>query len=77
MSLRKYHSVSEMPRPTDGGNSSLPVRIRELWRRAFLLSPPRYKKGVRRFRSIEEADAARAADRAEYMRRTRQQGPGS
>jgi hypothetical protein len=75
MSLRKYHSVSEMPRLIEGANSSLPVRIRELWRRVFLLSPPHYKKGVRRFRSIDEADATRAAERAEYMRGARQRGP--
>jgi hypothetical protein len=73
MSLRRYHSVYDMPRPIERGDIALLVRIRELWRRAFLLSPPHYKKGVSRFRSIDEANAKRDADRIEYMRARRRQ----
>lgn len=72
MSLRKYHSVADMPRLIERDDLMLPVRIRQVWQRAFLLSPPQYKRGVRRFRSIEEANAKRDAERVEYMRAKRQ-----
>ena len=71
MPVTKYRSVADMPRPRSGRDESLVLRIRALWNRAFLLSPPAFPRGVRRFRSIEEANAARAEATRDRMRSRR------
>lgn len=68
MPVTKYRSVEEMPSVMRVQGDALIPRIRALWNRSFLLSPPDYPKGVLRFRSIEEANAARDAHTARRMR---------
>jgi len=60
----KFRSIEEMnltPLPAAPGNDrKLLQRIDRLWRRAMKLRPRRpWPRGVFRFRSIEEAQAAR------------------
>ncbi len=69
MPVQKYRSVSEMPAPPNAPGDRLAERIRALWNRAFLLSPPDFVRGVTRFKSIDEADAARTSNTVERMRR--------
>jgi hypothetical protein len=72
MPVQKFRSVEEMPRPERVVAPDLADRIRALWRRARLLSPPApMKRGVTRFRSIEEANAAREQATRERMRASR------
>ena len=59
MPVQKFRSAAEMPRPPRATGPELEARIRALWNRAFLLSPPDYVRGVQRFRSIEEANEER------------------
>jgi hypothetical protein len=66
--VSKYRSVAEMPAPARASGSDLVARIRSLWRRSFLLSPPDFARGVQRFRSIEAANQARARATAERLR---------
>lgn len=58
MPVRRYRSVEEMPPPwrppDDPGNLRAVAAMLALYR---LLAPP-FPRGVRRFRSVEEADAA-------------------
>ncbi len=68
MSIHKYRSVSEMPPPERCDDRDLPARIRSVWDRAFLFCPPVRHVGVRRFRSMEEANQARLRDTAELMK---------
>jgi hypothetical protein len=68
MPVTKYRSVADMPRPRSGRDETLVLRIRTLWNRAFVLSPPAFPRGLRRYRSIEEANAARAEATHERMR---------
>ena len=72
MPIRKYRSVEDMPPPppAESGRADLVARIRALWNRSVLLSPPCFSKGVTRFRSIEEANAKRVIDTVERMRRS-------
>ncbi len=61
MPVFRYRSVEEMPRP-ERQTGDVPVqRIRALWTRAFLLSPPDPPRGVLRFRTLGEANEARDA----------------
>jgi hypothetical protein len=69
MPVYKYRSVEDMPAPSQVSAADLEARIRVLWHRAFLLSPPSFPRGVLRFRSIEEANERRARDTAERMKR--------
>jgi len=58
-----------MPRPEPSRTESLASRIRVLWTRARLLAPPLLvSRGVTRFRTIEEANAARTAATVQRMR---------
>lgn len=60
MPVQRFRGVEEMPRPPLVTGPTLVRRIRAVWRRARLFAPPRTRvRGVRRFRSIAEADAAR------------------
>jgi hypothetical protein len=63
MGVRKFRSVADMPGPTplpplDEGNLRLAVELLDLARRLSRFSLP---PGVRRFHSVEEADAHRRA----------------
>jgi hypothetical protein len=69
MPVHKYRSVSDMPPPGRAEDPDLASRIRVLWARAFLLHPRAPHRGVRRFRTIAEANAARERDTLERMRR--------
>lgn len=72
MTVTKYRSVEEMPRPGRAENDRLLARIRAVWERARALAPPReLRRGVRRFRSLEEANAAQSAETLERMRASR------
>jgi hypothetical protein len=70
MPVTKYRAVADMPRFEKRSEVDLAARIRTLWARAFLLCPPAPPRGVRRFRSIEEANEARSRWTSERMRRT-------
>ena len=62
MSVTRYRDISHMPRvPTDTG-APIDARIAAAWDRAHLFGRLPLPKGVQRFRSITEAQAARAAD---------------
>jgi hypothetical protein len=69
--VSKYRSVTEMPRVPASDPSRLASRIRALWNRSFLLTPPSYPRGVSRFRDIAEANAARERATLRRMRATR------
>ena len=63
MPVRKYRSVYEMPgvrplRPLDADNLRIACELTELARG---LRPWRFKPGVRKFRSMEEANSWRQA----------------
>jgi hypothetical protein len=69
MPVIKYRSFADMPPPEPSSEGQLASRIRVLWSRAFLLCPPARKRGVRRFRSIAEANRERTRETAERMTR--------
>jgi hypothetical protein len=69
MPVTRYRSVSEMPRPPRAEASELTRRIRSLWRRVLTMAPKDVPRGVQRFRTIEEAQAARAAAERRRLRR--------
>lgn len=59
--IKKYRSVEEMPgarppRPLDPENLRIACELSEL---AYALHPWKFEPGVRKFRSIEEADEGR------------------
>jgi hypothetical protein len=61
MPVRKYHSVNDMPGvrplpPLDPENLRIACELTEL---AFALHPWKFEPGVRKFRSIEEAQQHR------------------
>lgn len=61
MPIRKYRSVAEMPgvrplRPLDPDNLRIACELTEL---SFALHPWRFEPGVRKFRSLEEANRHR------------------
>lgn len=72
MSIRKHRTLEEMnlaPRWLPTGDSSIPLKIRYLWRLSEVLLRPVgtcIPRGVRKYRSIEEANADR--DRWEQER---------
>lgn len=71
MSVTKYRSVADMPPPERVTGDALVDRIRAVWERSRRLCPPAYTPGVQKFRSIEEAQAARARDERERVRAIR------
>ncbi len=71
MPVEKYRDVADMPRISRVRDSELPERITMLWRRAARLAPPNVVAGIQRFRSIEEANAARERATIERMREVR------
>lgn len=69
MPVRKFRSVADMPRPEASGSATLVSRIRALWKRSRLMAPPVIiTRGVARFRTIEEANAARTDATLRRMR---------
>lgn len=60
MPVWKYRDVSEMPPPPRPATTDeLVRRIRSLWRRAARFGRGGYPPGVYKFRSLEQAQAAR------------------
>jgi hypothetical protein len=76
MSVTRYRDVSEMPAPPRATGDELPVRIRAVWSRAILLAQLAPRPGVTRYRSLEEAQEARARETRERMRRIRAERAG-
>jgi hypothetical protein len=72
--VQKYRSVADMPRLERVADERLEAQIRAVWGRAFRLAPAFFTPGVRRFRSMHDANEARAAEIAERLRRTRERG---
>ena len=76
MPVFKYRRVEDMPqdhwlRP---GDPAIPHKIRLLWGWAGLVGPLHIPRGVHKFRSIEEMDAARdrwEQDRVDRIRAER------
>ncbi len=69
MPVQKYRSVEEMPRPERVPDDALLARIRAVMARARLFAPAlAMPRGVAKFRSIEEANAARDQATLERMR---------
>lgn len=78
MPVRKYRSVADMPAvrplpPLDPDNLRIACELTEL---AFALRPWRFTPGVRRFRSMEEANLHRASWEREQVRRRLPAPPG-
>lgn len=71
MSVVKYRSATEMPRPAREAGADLVERIRVLWSRSFLISPPYFSRGVVRFRNMDDANDDRTRMTLERMRNTR------
>lgn len=59
MSLQKFRRVEDMPRPPRVTDVPLDVRIAAAWERAQAAGRLELPRGVQRFRSLEEAQAAR------------------
>lgn len=60
MPVSRYRSVADMPAPGRNQDDLL-TRIRTVWNRAFALTPPVPPRGVCRFATMDEANAAREA----------------
>lgn len=73
MPVTKYRSVAEMPRPARvSAPDALLARMRAVWSRAARLAPPPpVRRGVTRFRTMEEANRSREEHTLERMRQTR------
>lgn len=73
MPVRKYRSIEEMPGPSP----LTPLRAEnleaacELTEMAYRMRPWRFVPGVRKYRSIEEANRSRARWEAEAIRANR------
>ena len=71
MAVTRYRDVSAMPEPSRPKGAELVRRIRAVMARAVRLAGLGYPAGVHRFRTLEEAQAARdAVTRARARRRT-------
>ncbi len=71
MPIRKYRSVTEMPgaqprRPLDPENLRIACELTEL---SFGLHPWKHEPGVRKFRSLDEANRHRRAWEKRQVRR--------
>lgn len=71
MPVQKFRSVRDMPSLQRASDDTLAERIRVLWRRSFQLAPGSFRRGVTRFRSIEQANDARQLATIERMRASR------
>jgi hypothetical protein len=61
--IRKFRSIEEMKQPAwlPSGDPAIADRIRYLWRLASACRWRRQPRGVRKYRSVAAADAARQA----------------
>lgn len=69
MPVRKYRSIEEMNQRSEwlpAGHPGIVRRMRLLWRMTTAVAPLQFPRGVRKYRSIEEANADR--DRWEHER---------
>ena len=62
MPVQRYRTIEEMPALPPNRGGELAARIRVLWQRAFLLCPRSLRRGVRRYRSMDEANEDRARE---------------
>jgi len=69
--VAKYRHVEQMPPTPRAGDGELAARITTLWRRARRFAPLSVVSGVRRFRTIEEANAARDDETVRRLRKLR------
>ena len=70
MTVQRYRSVADMPRPEVVAPGELEARIRATWNRAQRLCPTTPPRGVTRFASIEAANEARRQATLVRMRTT-------
>jgi hypothetical protein len=75
MPIERYRSAFDQPRPPRAPPSELMARIAAAWERAHLRFSPDPPRGVRRFRSLDEAQAERKQRTRERARRLRQPPP--
>lgn len=73
MPIERYRDISEMPRPPRPSPERLLEAIAATWERAQLRGAPDFFRGVQRFRSLEEAQAARQKRTIAHLRRLRSQ----
>ncbi len=64
MPVQKFRTLEEMNAADrdmwcDEPDDAYLERVRQLWRRSALLNPRSYPKGVRKYRTLEEAQAER------------------
>lgn len=76
MTLRKFRSIEEMnaadeQRSLSSGDPALSTRVRDHWARWSKLMPTAIPRGVRKYRSIEEANADRERWEDERIARIR------
>lgn len=79
MPIQKYRDVAEMPPPAPCAvvDDACLDRIRKLWARSAVLAPRVYPRGVFKFRSLEDAQAARLeVERQNVERLGRERAPG-
>jgi hypothetical protein len=69
--IEKFRNLDDMRKALfqEGRGDGLTARIARLWRRSSKLSPRVYPRGVFRFRTLEEAQQARARVLEENVRR--------
>jgi len=70
MGVTRYRDAAEMA-PPPPVTRDLARRIRELWRRSSAFGAWRLEPGVRRYRSLEELQAAHDAAVIQHMRQLR------
>ncbi len=73
MPVRRFRSLREARQALwiDAADPDLPGRIRRLWARSRRLAPLGIPRGLRKFRTIEEANAEREAWVRRRVRRIR------
>ena len=79
MPVQRFRSVEDVP-PLPVLDPSDPIAMERVWgllRRATDGLPPAFSAGVRRYRSIEAAEADRSAVEIVRMRRLRERATGS
>lgn len=79
MGVRRFSHPDEAARALwiDADDPTLAQRVRNLWETASKLATPlRFERGVRRFRSVEEANQDRDRVTDERIKRLRQRAVG-
>ncbi len=82
MPVQKFRNLDEMREALWHEDRDTPVgvflkRAAKLWARAAKISPRQYPRGVFKFRSLEEAQAAREQITAENIERMRRERSGN